>query len=151
MKDSVRIEALLDIIRTLPADAPADHPGKWYRTQKEHWIGWLSEYHGSGAYGRQTGVTRDARFAYNHVVDAEMLLWLIDAAGVDPDLAAAACEASATGATLMQKSAAIRRLVPWETVAAALWPASQPGARSAHSGNVRRFLLSALTWARFRR
>jgi hypothetical protein len=26
----------------------------WYRTQKEHWLGWLREYNGPGYYSRQT-------------------------------------------------------------------------------------------------
>lgn len=25
----------------------------WYSSQKEHWLGWLAEYSGPGAYGRQ--------------------------------------------------------------------------------------------------
>ena len=28
------------------------------------------------------GTQRDARFAYNHIVEPKMLLWLIEAAGV---------------------------------------------------------------------
>src|ERR1700680_3404466 len=42
--------------------------GVWYRSQQEHWLGWLSEYDGPGAYGRKTSVVRSAEFAYNHVV-----------------------------------------------------------------------------------
>lgn len=26
----------------------------WYTSQKEHWLGWLSEYDGPGAYDRKT-------------------------------------------------------------------------------------------------
>jgi hypothetical protein len=40
------------------------------------------EYDGPGAYGRIAGKQRDARFAYNHIVEPKMLLWLIKAAGV---------------------------------------------------------------------
>jgi len=116
------IRSLLTAIRGLSADPPAHNPRKWYLTQKEHWIGWLSEYNGPGAYGRQAGVKRDARFAYNHVVQPEMLLYLADASGVEPKLVAAAKRAFTNGTTLMQKSGAIRAIIPWETVAAALWP-----------------------------
>ena len=50
-----------------------------YGSQKEHWLGWLREYNGPGAYGRQTGKTRDAQFAFNHGQCAPMLFWLAEA------------------------------------------------------------------------
>ena len=90
-------------------------------TQKEHWIGWLFEYGGPGAYGRQTQVKHDARYAYNHIVCPEMFLYLATAARVDRTLCLAAKRASTRGATMMQQSTAIRAIIPWETVAAALW------------------------------
>jgi hypothetical protein len=121
MRDPISIRSLLSAIRALRADRPIDTPGKWYRTQKQHWIGWLSEYAGPGFYGRQAGVKRDAKFAYNHIVEPKMLLYLSTAAGVDRRLLIAAKRTSARSSTLMQKSAAIRCVIPWETVAAALW------------------------------
>src|SRR5216683_7276557 len=60
--------------------------GVWYRSQKEHWLGWLSEYDGPGAYGRKTSVVRSAEFAYNHVVCPPMILWLGETSGVKPSL-----------------------------------------------------------------
>lgn len=121
MRDPISIRAFLSAIRALPPDAPVVNPKKLYRTQKEHWIGWLSEYDGPGAYGRQTGVKRDAKFAYNHVVQPELLLYLAKASGVNPKLFRAADLAFAQEKTLMQKAGAIRAIIPWETVAAALW------------------------------
>jgi hypothetical protein len=50
-----------------------------------------------------------------------MLLWIIDAAGVSPNLAKAARRATEKKDSLMAKSAAIRKLVPWEVLADALW------------------------------
>jgi hypothetical protein len=96
-------------------------PGKWYTTQQEHWLGWLKGYHGPGAYGRKSSTERNARFAYNHIVCHEMLLWIIDAAGVSPSLVKAAERAAEKKDSLMAKSAAIRKLVPWEVLAEALW------------------------------
>ncbi|NDP40491.1 MAG: hypothetical protein GZ093_17410 [Rhodoferax sp.] len=121
MHDPISIRSLLSAIRALPPDPPVHNPKKWYRTQKEHWIGWLSEYEGPGAYGRQTGVKRDAKFAYNHVVQPELLLYLAKASGIDRKLLGAADLAFAQGKTLMQKAGAIRAIIRWETVAAALW------------------------------
>jgi hypothetical protein len=109
-------------IARLPADPPIDTPGVWYRTQHEHWLGWLRDYHTAGAYGRQIDPSRDARYAYNHVVEPRMLLWLIDAAGVQPDLVEAAQVAAEQAPTLMGKSRVIRRIVPWAVLAMALWP-----------------------------
>lgn len=117
---------LIRAIRRLPADEPQTRPGIWYKTQKEHWLGWLSEYHGPGAYGRKPSSVRDARFAYNHVVNHEMLLWLILAARLQPDYARAARHAAKSGSTMMQKSGALRRAVPWDVVAAALWDSGRP-------------------------
>lgn len=42
MPGSISIAMLLKAIRSLPADPPINDPEKWYRTQKEHWIGWFS-------------------------------------------------------------------------------------------------------------
>jgi hypothetical protein len=124
VNDSVSVKQLLAAIRKLPSDEPVDNPKAWYRTQKEHWIGWLSEYSGPGAYGRKVGVPRDARWAYNHIVCSDMLLWLIEATGVSEDLVSQAKRDSASGTTLMEQSGIIRRIVPWPVIAAALWDGS---------------------------
>jgi hypothetical protein len=85
MRDPISVRSLMTAIRALAADRPVHTPGKWYRTQKQHWLGWLSEYSGPCAYGRQTKVKRDARFAHNHIVEPLRLLYLPDASGVDRD------------------------------------------------------------------
>jgi len=122
------IEQFLKAIQCLPEDKPVDDPKKWYRTQKQHWIGWLSQYHGPGAYGRKVGAERDARYAYMHIAEPKMLLWLIKAAGVSSHFVRAAkreCAESSpmdqrSASSMHQQAAAIRRLVPWEIVAEAL-------------------------------
>jgi len=48
--------------------------------QKEHWLGWLGAHHGPGAYGRKSNAKRNAMYAYNHIVEFKMLLWLMEAA-----------------------------------------------------------------------
>jgi hypothetical protein len=50
-----------------------------------------------------------------------MLLWLIEAAGVDEDLVSQAKHDFPQGRSMMQQSAIIRRIVPWEIVATALF------------------------------
>lgn len=118
---SVSIERFVQAIAQLPPDAPVYDPQKWYTTQKEHWLGWLSEYHGSGAYGRQTTKERDAKFAYNHIVEPKMLIWLIEAAGIDTQTVNSAKRATMGVLTMQGKSAAIRNLVPWVAIEQRLW------------------------------
>jgi hypothetical protein len=121
MSKSKTIAQFIHAIRLLPSDEPVENSGVWYKTEKEHWIEWLKGYQGPGGYGRKVVEERDARFAYNHVVNFEMLLWIISAAGIKPNLVKAVRRASNHGATLQQKSAAIRKLVPWEELVNALW------------------------------
>ncbi len=53
----------------------------WYVSQKQHWLGWLSEYDSPGYYGRKNR-GQSAGFAYNHIMCPPMLLWLAEASGV---------------------------------------------------------------------
>ena len=119
---AIGIDQFIAAIEALPeTKLNAGSRKVWYSTQKEHWLGWLSQYSGAGAYDRkQPG--KDAKFAYNHIVNPQMLLWLIEAAGVSEDRVTAAASAAEGGATLMQKAGAVRKQVPWAEVAKALWP-----------------------------
>jgi hypothetical protein len=118
----VSVDEFISAIQSLPDDQEVYDPNKWYLTQKEHWLGWLGQYHTTGAYGRQTGVNRDARYAYNHIVEPKLLLYLIKAIPLEDTLIAAAehaCETS--GKTMMAQSGAIRKVVPWSFIYQALW------------------------------
>src|SRR6476660_1253800 len=53
----------------------------WYRSQRQHWLGWLGGYDGPGAYARRNW-DRSAAYVYNHIVGPPMLFWLGEAAGV---------------------------------------------------------------------
>src|SRR6266404_5363261 len=98
----------LSFERALTKQGTWSAEGVWYRSQKEHWLGWLSEYDGPGAYGRKTSVVRSAEFAYNHVVCPPMVLWLGEASGV-PKLRVAKARRAAMSAktNLSARSAAI--------------------------------------------
>jgi hypothetical protein len=61
MRRDATVSDLRAVIERLPPDVPKDRPGKWYRTQQEHWLGWLGEYDGPGAYDRKTASPQDAR------------------------------------------------------------------------------------------
>jgi hypothetical protein len=94
----------------------------WYSSQKEHWLGWLAEYEGPGAYGRQTDKQgRDAEYVYNHIQCAPMLFWLIEALGFsDNDLDKGYLAVVAAPKRNASQCAALRKVVPWERVATAL-------------------------------
>lgn len=128
-KRSFSVRALRRAIAILPSDRPQVTPGKWYRSQHEHWLGWLRDYDGPGAYGRHPHAKRDARFAYNHIVEPRMLLWLIQACGVTASKVRAARVATRQARSMMQQSAAIRRLVPWDDVEERLREVVQPARR----------------------
>lgn len=85
------------------------------RSQKQHWIGWLSEYDGPGFYGRSNG-KRDARYIYGHIQCPPMLLWLAEAAGVAGELVTAAAAAVKPGDRVTTQCAALRRIIPWAVV-----------------------------------
>lgn len=90
----------------------------WYQTQKEHWSGWLGEYGGPGAYGRKPGQRRSARFIYNQIRCAPMLLWLGEAYGASVTLLKKAAKAArSAGEAGAAQCAAIRRLIPWPDIA----------------------------------
>ena len=121
MEKPINIKEFMRIIKRLPEDEPKETPGKWYLTQREHWLGWLSQYNGPGAYGRKGGEGRDARFAYNHIVCPEMLLYLVRAIPLRPEIIQAVESAYESGGTLMAKSGAIRKVAPWSEIYQALW------------------------------
>ena len=95
--------------------------GVWYRSQKEHWEGWLMQYRGPGAYDRKVTTGRSAAFVYNHIVCPPMLLWIAEASGVaNSRITWARRAALASERRLQSHCSAIRRVIPWDTVEAEL-------------------------------
>lgn len=84
MDPNATVRELRAAIAALEPDAPIARAGKWFETQHEHWLGRLDDYAGPGANGRTTPSPTDARTVYNRIVDADMLIFLADAAGASP-------------------------------------------------------------------
>lgn len=122
----ISIAKFRQAIERLPSDKPVIRAGVWYTTQKQHWLGWLGEYEGPGAYGRRTNIKRDARFAYNHVVCPELLLYLARAIPLQAEMVRAAEDADQRGTSLMQRAGAIRKVISWPVIYQALWGSEQP-------------------------
>jgi len=121
VSESISIRKFILAIQQLPSDKPKVTSGKWYKTQKEHWLGWLNEYGGSGAYGRKGGKNQDAEFSYNHIVEYRMLLWIVEAAGVEAKLVKQAKAVVDDKKSMSANSASMRKIIPWKTLKSALW------------------------------
>jgi len=106
--------------RALMARRQWNAKGVWYKSQKEHWLGWLSEYDGPGFYNRQNA-KRSAQFVYNHINCAPMVLWLGEASGISKTKVFKAKRAAlSAGSALSSQCAAIRKVIPWRMIEAIL-------------------------------
>ena len=108
----VSVDEFIDAIQNLKSDKP----------EKDQWIRWLRDYDNPGFFKRQAGMNRSAKFAYNNIANPEMLLWLIQAAGVNKDLVTLAKPDCDQYINVRQKSAAVRKRAPWVMLERALWP-----------------------------
>ena len=90
----------------------------WYKSQKEHWLGWLKEYDGPGFYNRKTHCGRDAKYIYNHVMCSPMVLYLPEALGVSQALIKKAFSEviKAKDPSMAKQCGIIRRVIPFELV-----------------------------------
>lgn len=85
-----------------------------YKTQKLHWIGWLTDYHTSGPYGRLARVSTPVEVVYNRLMCPPMVFWLAEASGVSHGPLHVAFEAALDSRPhCASQSAAIRRSIPW--------------------------------------
>lgn len=100
----------------------------WYQTQHEHWLGWLRGYGGPGGYGRKDW-SRSAEFVYNHVVNPQMLIYLAEALEIEIAVLRSAQRDALAQTTMMAMSAAIRRVVPWRLIEAAITGRAQAAPR----------------------
>lgn len=90
--------------------------GKWFTNEREHLMGWLSEYDGPGAYARMNP-GRDAKFFYNHFNDPYGLSWLAEALGVQGELVQQGIDAvEAASPRGSAKSGAFRKVVLWSEI-----------------------------------
>lgn len=97
------------------------YQNKWYRTQREHWLGWLGDYHTPGAYKRKTASPKDVRAVYNRINHVPMLMWLAEALQVAEDkLQSAYNEVCAAGTTSTAQAGAFRRVIDWSQIDAKL-------------------------------
>ena len=94
----------------------------WYKSQQEHWVGWLKEYDGPGFYNRKNHTGRDAKYIYNHIMCSPMLLYLPEVMGVSIELIRNAYDAviKASEPKMAKQCGVIRGIIPFEVVAVRL-------------------------------
>jgi len=115
-------EWLAEVIKRLPADKEMPNGTQGYsryRTQKAHWLGWLTKKPGA-KYFRQDAPNRGAKFVYNHIMEPKMLLWLISASGLHSVLVESAKEEAKNKKSMASSCAAIRKVVSFQTLEKAL-------------------------------
>jgi hypothetical protein len=88
---------------------------KQYPSQREHWLGWLSEYNGPGYYGRSR-YDRDAQYCYEHIQDPGMLLWLAEALGMPKVTVQRAADLALAQAHRNGWCKAVRSVIPWDVI-----------------------------------
>lgn len=124
-------EWLAQVIELLPSDEPVPKGTQGYNiytTQKDHWLCWLDPNTVAVDYSRKDGPGRDARYAYNHIMEPKMLLWLISASGLPASALEKAKEEAHGKSAFASKCAAIRQAFPWEELAVALSAHAKQGA-----------------------
>ena len=98
-----------------------EREAKKYSDQKNHWIGWLSDQDGPGAYNRKNFKNRTARIVYNQLACPPMLFWLCEKSGVQRQkLLLARRRALEANPAYSSMCSAIRGVIPWELVAECL-------------------------------
>lgn len=118
---SMSLDELWCRIIWLPVDTRVLNAPTTSSKQQVKWVGWLDEYDTPGYYKRKGGEDRDAEYAYNHLQNPDMLLWLGDAAGLPETTVSAAIDAyKAAKPILSSQCAAIRKEMPWALVQSAL-------------------------------
>jgi hypothetical protein len=98
---------LLRTIRTLPAQGPL-----FPKSQKDNWIAWLVGY---DEFPRKNP-KRNAQVVYNALNNANYIIWLAAAAGVDQMVVKRAIQCVAQQKKRETQAAAARAVLPWSLV-----------------------------------
>ena len=99
--------------------------GKWYRSQREHWLGWLVAKDCEARSGRIDPVNIPAEKRWKWMMCSPAMIWLSDCAGVDDKILDLA-ECAAQRAAVMNDQDGhphgkfVREALPWPTLEACL-------------------------------
>jgi hypothetical protein len=87
---------------------------------KSQWLGWLREYLLPGYYDRKNAVD-DAEWAYQHLNNGRMIVWLNEAAGENSRIIHAAIVAMHDREPPQTEAKYARRVLPWQYTAELLF------------------------------
>ena len=142
-KDTLVIEELLRYIAGYPETPPrtialeqeirigTGFHGKWYGSQKEHWLGYVGYKRAKWAAQGKNYDLEKAKSHWSRTHCFPMLFWLAECAGVDSDVlgtaeAAARRVAAVIGSDHPSHGKAAREVLPWSLVEQAIL-SKEPG------------------------
>lgn len=99
--------------------------GKWYRSQRDHWLGWLVVQECTARKAGLDPASRSARIVWQRLNCSPMMFWLAETAGVNPDSLYRASQAAVAAAHINPKDGAphgkmMREHLPWDVVDSAV-------------------------------
>lgn len=128
MSEEITNRQMVRVFRRLPEFTPVQERldpqrgtgpdrGTWYRSQKEHMVGWFTgqSTRGAGAYTRATPNT-SAKTAYNRLQCPPAIVWIAEALGADEATVEQAIAAQLAEKDHRRQSGAVRRVLPWSLV-----------------------------------
>ncbi|PRY19293.1 hypothetical protein CLV78_1259 [Aliiruegeria haliotis] len=98
---------------------------KWYRSQREHWLGWMAwQCYQQRLKGNDPSRV-DAKGVWSRLKCSPLMFWLAECAGVEEDILNKATEQAKKAARINPKDGnphgtLIREVLPWEVLADAL-------------------------------
>lgn len=114
-KPSFTIEQFITVIEGLQRRTPKSDRfpvPSGHSSLKSQWLSWLREYLEPGYYDRKSAHD-DAEWAYQHLNNGRMIVWLNEAAGEDPRIIHAAIVAMDDREPPQTEAKYARLVLPW--------------------------------------
>ncbi len=122
----IRCKAFSDILKAKKDHYPYsdryisqvhDSLEKTGRTEREHMVAWFrsNETKGGGHYSRLQP-NRSAMRCYNSLMNADSLLWIAEAVGIDEPTVKQAYEAAIAAGDYRRACGAIRKIITWDMI-----------------------------------
>jgi hypothetical protein len=83
-------------------------PASCERDERKHWVDWLADHERRG--------TTSAAVIWKHIQSPPMLIWLMAASGVDPDVINDAADAASNSRHRSSQCRILRARVSWQLV-----------------------------------
>jgi len=99
--------------------------GKWYRSQKEHMLGWMIVQEAQAREKDRDPSTTDAKQMWGRLKCSPSMFWLAEAAGVEDELLDEAENAAVAAAAINSRDGEphgrlMREVLPWDVISRAI-------------------------------